>query len=116
MEGPLQLRPNRKMNVIWVLDDSHRAQALSYRGDPNVRTPNIDSLARRGVRFDAAVAGAPWCGPFRASLMTGLYPHQCGVVQIPQQLDPSIPTITQPFKEAGYHTAFVGKWHLDGYD
>ena len=104
------------MNVIWVFGDAHRAQALSHRGDPNVSTPNIDSLARRGVRFDSAVAGAPWCSPFRAALLTGLYPHQCGVVQIPQRLDPSIPTITEPLRQAGYHTAFVGKWHLDGFD
>ena len=104
------------MNVIWVFGDAHRAQALSHRGDPNIKTPNIDSLARRGVRFDSAVAGAPWCSPFRAALLTGLYPHQCGVVQIPQRLDPTIPTITEPFRQANYHTAFVGKWHLDGFD
>ena len=104
------------MNVIWVFGDAHRAQALSHRGDPNVSTPNIDSLARRGVRFDSAVAGAPWCSPFRAALLTGLYPHQCAVVQIPQRLDPAIPTITGPFRQAGYHSAFVGKWHLDGFD
>lgn len=116
MDRHLELRPRRRMNVIWVFGDAHRAQALSHRGDPNVKTPNIDSLARRGVRFDSALAGAPWCSPFRAALLTGLYPHQCGAVQIPQRLDPAIPTVTGPFRQAGYHSAFVGKWHLDGFD
>ncbi len=101
-------------NVIWIFGDQHRAQALGYRGDRNVSTPNIDRLARDGVRFDCAVAGAPWCTPFRASLLTSTYPHQNGCVRTPSPLDPSIPTITAPLKEAGYHTAYVGKWHLDG--
>lgn len=110
----LRLWKARKPNVIWVFGDQHRAQALGYRGDVNVNTPNIDNLARNGMRFDCAVAGAPWCCPFRASLLTSLYPNQAGVPKTPSALDPSIPTITQPFKEAGYHTAYVGKWHLDG--
>ena len=101
-------------NVIWVFGDQHRAQAMGYRGDPNVRTPNVDALASRGVRFDAAVAGAPWCTPFRASLLTGRYPHHVGCTRTPSRLDPSHPTIAQPFVAAGYHTAYVGKWHLGG--
>ena len=114
MSEQLMLRPKRRPNVIWVFGDQHRGQALGYRGDPNVRTPNIDNLARSGISFDCAVAGAPWCCPFRASLLTGLYPHQCGVVQTPQALDPAIPTITGPLKRNGYHSAWVGKWHVDG--
>jgi arylsulfatase A-like enzyme len=104
----------QKANVIWILCDQLRADALSYRGDRNVNTPNIDNLARNGMRFDAAVAGAPWCCPFRGSLLTGQYPHQNGVYKTPSALDPAIPVITEPFKKAGYHTAWVGKWHLDG--
>ncbi len=101
-------------NIIWVFGDQHRGQALSCRGDVNVHTPNIDRLARDGVRFDQAVAGAPWCTPFRAALLTGRYPHQVGCPQTPSRLDPAIPTLTEPFKQAGYHTAYVGKWHLGG--
>ena len=103
-----------RANVIWILCDQLRAGALGYRGDPNVRTPNIDNLARGGMRFDSAVAGAPWCCPFRGSLLSGLYPNVCGVTKTPSALDPSIPTIARPLREAGYHTAWVGKWHLDG--
>ena len=104
----------KRANVIWFLTDQLRAQALGFMGDENVRTPNIDNLARDGVVFSQAVAGAPWCCPFRGALLTGLYPHQNGVTQTPSALDPAIPTITAPLKEAGYHTAWVGKWHLDG--
>jgi arylsulfatase A-like enzyme len=101
-------------NVLWVLCDQLRAQALGYRGDPNVCTPNIDNLARNGMRFDAAVSGAPWCVPFRASLLTSKYPHQHGCDRTPSALNPDLPTIADPFREAGYHTAYVGKWHLHG--
>ncbi|MCA9835452.1 MAG: sulfatase [Trueperaceae bacterium] len=110
----LALRPQRKPNVIWIFGDQHRAQALSHRGDPNVFTPNIDNLAREGMRFDSAVSGAPWCCPFRGALLTGMYPHQNGVTETPSALDPALPTVATIFNEAGYHTTYVGKWHLDG--
>ena len=114
MTKQLEFRPRRKPNVIWIFGDQHRAQALSYRSDPNVFTPNIDNLARSGMRFDSAVSGAPWCTPFRGALLTGCYPHQNGAIRTPSALDPSLLTIADPFNEAGYHTAYVGKWHLDG--
>ena len=69
-------RAARRPNVVWVFGDQHRAHATSYRGDGNVFTPNIGNLAREGMRFDCAVAGAPWCAPFRGALLTGRYPHQ----------------------------------------
>ncbi len=114
MSVQMKFRPERKPNVLWIFGDQHRAQALSYRGDTNVYTPNIDNLARNGMRFDHAVAGAPWCTPFRGALLTGMYPHQNGVVRTPSPLSPTISTVSKPFNDAGYHTAYVGKWHLDG--
>ena len=114
MNEQLSFRPERRSNVIWVFGDQHRAHALSHRGDPNVFTPNIDNLARNGMRFDCAVSGAPWCCPFRGALLTGMYPNQNGVTQTPSPLDPTIPTVANPFNDAGYHTAYVGKWHVDG--
>ena len=114
MSDRLTLRTPRLPNVLWVFGDQHRAHATSYRGDPNVFTPNIDNLAREGMRFDGAVAGAPWCTPFRAALLTGRYPHQTGAVRTPSPLPPEIPTVAHAFEGAGYHTAYVGKWHLDG--
>ncbi|MFP4106993.1 MAG: sulfatase [Phycisphaerae bacterium] len=104
----------RRPNVIWIFGDQHRAQAQGHMGCPNVHTPEIDRLAAEGVNFTRAVAGNPWCTPFRACLLTSRYPqHSC--YRTPQKLDPQIPTIAQPFSEAGYETAYFGKWHLDGW-
>jgi arylsulfatase A-like enzyme len=114
MDAPLVLRPQRRPNVLWIFGDQHRAQATSYRRDPNVFTPNIDNLVREGTSFDCAVAGAPWCTPFRGALLSGLYPHQSGVIGNGHALSPSIPTIANAYNDAGYHTAYVGKWHVDG--
>ena len=90
MTQKFNIRSKRQPNVIWVFGDQHRAQAVSYRGDPNVYTPNIDNLARSGIRFDNAVSGAPWCTPFRGALLTGTYPHQNGTIQTPSPLSLSL--------------------------
>ena len=102
------------MNAIWIFGDQHRAQALSCNGDPNVNTPNIDTLAAQGVNFDRAVCGYPLCCPFRGSLLTSQYPHNC-VPGHEYQLPPEMPTIAHAFKEHDYDTAYFGKWHLDGF-
>ena len=114
MSERLTLHNPRRPNVVWIFGDQHRAHATSYRGDGNVFTPNVDNLAREGMRFDCALAGAPWCTPFRGALLTGRYPHQSGVVANGCPLPPEMPTVAHAFNGAGYHTAYVGKWHLDG--
>lgn len=106
--------PPRRPNVIWFFGDQHRAQALAISGDPNVSTPNIDSLATLGVQLTGAVSGFPLCCPFRGSLLTGRYPHHA-VPGHEHPLPEGQPTIAQPFREAGYHTAYFGKWHLGGW-
>jgi len=106
-------KPSRP-NIIWIFGDQHRAQALSCTGDPNVSTPNLDRLAEEGRHFTAALSGFPLCCPFRGSLLTSRYPHQC-VPGHEYPLPPDTPTIAHAFKEAGYHTAYFGKWHLDGW-
>jgi Sulfatase len=81
-----------KPNVLWLFGDQHRAQMLSCNGDPNVHTPNIDHLSNEGVHFENAVCGSPLCGPFRGSLLTSRYPHECtpgNQIQMP----PEMPTI-----------------------
>lgn len=110
MSNPTEERPN----VIWVFGDQHRAQALGCAGDPNLHTPNIDRLAAEGLSITRAVAGAPLCCPFRGSLLTGRYPHQV-VPGHEHRLPPEQPTIAHAFREAGYLTAYFGKWHLDGF-
>jgi arylsulfatase A-like enzyme len=107
-------RPAKKPNIIFLFTDQHRAQSLGWNGDTNLSTPGLDNLARNGTVFSRAVAGTPWCTPFRGALHTGQYPHITGCDRTPSRLDPSIPTLADAFNAAGYHTAHVGKWHLSG--
>lgn len=100
-------------NVIWIFGDQHRGQALGFAGDRNLRTPAIDQLAREGIWFPNAVAGCPWCTPFRAALLTSRYIHEA-CRRTPEPLDPALPTIADALNDAGYHTAWFGKWHLSG--
>jgi len=101
-------------NVIWLFADQHRAQALSCNGDPNVHTPSIDAMASLGVNFTNAVSGFPLCCPFRGSLLTSRYPHHC-VPRNEFRLDIRQKSVGHVFQDAGYRTAYFGKWHLDGF-
>lgn len=96
------------------MTDQMRAQATGYAGDPNVHTPNLDRLAAEGANFTGAVSGTPLCSPFRGSLVTGRYPHNSGVAGHRYPLPQDAPTIAHAFRDAGYRTCYVGKWHLDG--
>jgi len=100
----------RRPNVVWVFGDQHRAQALSCMGDPNLHTPVLDALAGRPA---TAVAGCPLCTPFRGSLLTSRYPHECTPGHDHAMPD-GMPTVAHAFDEAGYRTAWIGKWHVDG--
>lgn len=100
-------------NIIWVFGDQHRAQAMSCAGDPNVATPNLDRMAQEGGWFRRAVMGFPLCCPARGSILTGRYPHQC-VPGHEHPLPADMPTLAKPLRDAGYHTAWFGKWHLGG--
>ena len=102
-------------NVLILLTDQWRAQATGYAGDPNVRTPHLDSLAARSVNFKNAVSGMPVCSPFRASLLTGQRPLTHGVFMNDVQLDTNAVTLAKVFAKQGYDTGYIGKWHLDGH-
>ena len=105
----------RKPNLVFVLADQWRAQAAGYAGDPNARTPNLDRLARESVHFTNAVSCCPVCSPFRACLMTGRYPLTHGVFMNDVCLSTDAVSLAQAFAGAGYGTAYIGKWHLDGH-
>ncbi len=104
----------QRPNVIWVFGDQHRGQATGFEGDPNARTPNLDRIATNGTAFTGAVGGFPLCCPFRGALITGRYPHEC-VPGHEYRMPPEMPTVANAFSDAGYHTAYFGKWHLDGW-
>ncbi len=104
----------RKPNVVYLLADQWRAQATGYAGDPNVKTSNLDRLAQESVNLTNAVSTCPVCSPYRAGLMTGQYPLRHGVFLNDVQLNPDAVSIAKVYKQAGYETAYIGKWHLDG--
>lgn len=103
-----------KPNIIWIFSDQQSAHTLACNGDPNARTPNLDLLSGTGWNFKNAVSGFPLCCPFRGALISGRYPHN-SVPGHEFQLPPELPTIADVYNDAGYETAYFGKWHLDGY-
>jgi len=105
----------KQPNVIFVFGDQWRAQATGYAGDPNVKTPNLDALASESINFTHAVAGCPVCSPYRASLITGQFPLTNGVFVNDVYLQPNAVSMADAYAAAGYDTAYIGKWHLDGH-
>ena len=104
----------RKPNILVILPDQLRSDALGVYGDPNIHTPHIDRLANGGVMFTNACSTAPVCVPFRFTLMTGEYAHSRAVANIFYRMSPAERTLADEFNEAGYDTMYCGKWHLNG--
>nr|WP_295923469.1 sulfatase [uncultured Dyadobacter sp.] len=107
-------QPPRKPNVVIILADQWNAQSLGYAGNSDVKTPNLDQLASRSVVFNTAVSVMPVCSPARASLLTGQYPLTHGVFYNDRPLRNAAVTLAEIYKEAGYTTGYIGKWHVNG--
>ncbi len=102
----------RPPNVLLLLSDQHQPRALGIDGHPVVKTPNLDALARSGVRFQRAYCANPVCGPARASIWTGLYTHHHRVWTNEVPWPVGTKSIAHSFRAAGYHTAAIGKMHF----
>jgi iduronate 2-sulfatase len=114
-EGPLKNEPSRRLNVLLIMSDDLTATALSCYGNTLCRTPNIDRLAAAGTRFTRCYCQGTYCGPSRASLLSGYYPHATGVLGYtsPRPQIGERATWPQHFKNAGYYSARVGKiYHM----
>lgn len=107
------VRP-RQPNLLFVLTDSWRGQALPPAGDPNLAAPNLARLAREGAYCSRAYTSYPVCCPSRAAILTGKFPHAAGVIRNHSLLPLGEETMSAVLKRAGYRTGYIGKWHLDG--
>lgn len=101
-------------NIIFILVDDHRWDALSTLGHPIVKTPNLDRLCHEGVRFENAFVTTSLCSPSRANFSTGQYARTHGVKNNLTHWNNNNLTFFEPLKAAGYDTAFIGKWHMPG--
>lgn len=95
-----------------ILTDDHASHAISSYGSVINRTPRIDEIAEKGVRFEHCFATNALCTPSRASILTGTYSHVNGVKTLLTYIDASQPTFISQLRDAGYRTAIVGKWHM----
>ncbi len=106
------LKPKRP-NILYIFPDQHRGDVLGPAGHPIIKTPNLNRIARDGVTFGRCYSNGPLCRPGRASMMTGLYPHEHGVWHNYVVGDSNGPShVRQMRDDSGYHTAVIGKTHL----
>jgi arylsulfatase A-like enzyme len=106
--------PAKKPNILLLVTDQQRWDTVAAYGLNDIcRTPNIDHLAERGVRFDNAFTPTAICSPARASLYTGVYPHKHGVTGNGLCINDGLSGVNHYLAEGGYHSGYVGKWHVD---
>lgn len=104
------------MRVVFIMTDTQRTDMVGCYGNPAIRTPNLDRLASLGVRFERAYCCQPVCGPARAAIFTGTFPHTNGCWGNNLALGMNVKTIGQRLRDKGILTGYIGKWHLDGAD
>ena len=103
-----------KPNIILIMTDDQGWGQTGYYNHPILETPNLDDMAKNGIRFDRFYASAPVCSPTRASVLTGRSNDRTGVLTHGYALRTQEKTIAQALKKAGYSTGHFGKWHLNG--
>lgn len=102
----------KKPNVVIILTDDQRWDALGVSGNPYLKTPNIDKLAAEGVFFKNYFCTTSLCSPSRASILSGVYAHTHGVVNNFTDFPVDRPNMAGVLHSAGYETAYIGKWHM----
>ena len=104
----------RLPNIVFVFSDQHRFCDVGYAGNSEVRTPNLDRLARRGAVFRTTYSNCPVCVPARGTLLTGLHALRHGAAANDLPIRPQCVSIADVLNKAGYTTAYIGNWHVGG--
>ena len=109
------VKSTRKPNVLYVFDDEHRFQSMPGEpfADP-VNAPTLDAFRKANFSMERCISNYPLCSPYRGILMTGLWPYENGITHNWIQLGTNFESLGHVFANAGYRTAYVGKWHLSG--
>ena len=102
----------RQPNILVILTDDQRWDAMSCAGNKLVSTPNIDRLAKEGARFANVFVTTSLCSPSRASMLSGRYARQHGVLNNFTEYPVDLPSYPRSLKASGYQTAYIGKWHM----
>lgn len=106
-------KKKKKPNILFIFSDDHAFQAVSAYDSSRIKTPNIDRIAKGGMRFDRCYVTNSICGPMRAVIQTGLYSHKNGFVENGNRFrGKKLWTFPKAVQKAGYQTAVIGKWHL----
>lgn len=105
-------RADDRPNVLVILTDDHRHDAMGCAGHPFFKTPHLDRLAAEGARFVNAFVTTSLCSPSRASLLSGRYSHGHTVLDNFTDYPNDLPSYPRRLQEAGYETAYIGKWHM----
>ena len=100
-------------NILLIMSDQQRLDSIGAYGSALANTPALDALSARGVRFSQAYTPCTVCSPARASVFTGLYPHQHGVTANGGVLNPGLPNLAGSLLKEGYRLGYAGKWHVD---
>ncbi len=102
----------RRPNILFILTDDQRADALGIAGNKYLKTPNMDRIGKEGVYFPNTFCTTSLCSPSRASILTGVYAHTHGVRDNFTELPTSIRSFPMALHDAGYDTGYIGKWHM----
>jgi len=112
------MNSSSRPNILFVFTDQQTLRAMGAVGNPWLKTPNMDRLAREGVRFAKSYCASPVCGPSRASIATGRLPHEHRLIynhdaRFKNADAERLPTVGDYLREAGYEAYWIGKWHVD---